>query len=103
MMRTTLKFPHFLPAMISRAAAAASSTRKAASMIIAGAQPKQADELTAMRPITPNGERPALQWKPSGPVRRRGQKKPGNNGRDVAEQHFMNVPVARRKGRGKRE
>jgi hypothetical protein len=49
---TTGALPHFRPAMISRAAAAASSTRKAASMVQATSHPIHADMHTAMRPAS---------------------------------------------------
>ena len=47
---TTLRFRQLRPAMISRAAAAATSVRKLASTSIAASQPVSAENVTVMRP-----------------------------------------------------
>lgn len=56
-----------------------------------------------MRPREPgrnqHGKWRALERKPAGPVRHRREQKAAKDGRDIAEQHFVDVPVARRKGR----
>src|SRR5262249_56055887 len=43
----------------------------------------------------------SLQRQPASPVWNRCQQKSCNHGRHVAKEHFMRVPVARRKQRGK--
>ena len=49
---TTLRLPQFFPTMISRAMAAAISTRKAPSTTAAGNQPVRPDTAIATRPAT---------------------------------------------------
>src|SRR6185437_9949385 len=36
--------------------------------------------------------------KPTGPIRNRGKQKTADDGRDVAKQHFVDMPIAWRKG-----
>ena len=107
MMPTTFRLFHLRPATISRAAAAASSSRKAASIASANCQPMTAGEHVASLPGKPSGEqgreRGALDGKPAGPVRHRGQEEACDHSADIAEQHLMDVPVPRRKGGRQRD
>src|SRR5215831_19126654 len=43
----------------------------------------------------------ALNRQPASPVRDRGEQEAGDDGREIAVEHFMNMPVARCKGAGK--
>ena len=101
---TTARFRQLRPATISRAAASATSSRKLASISIAGSQPVSAENVTPSRPAiqtatsTINGRAPDRQ--PSGPVRDRREQEPGDHSRQIAVEHLVHMPVARREGRG---
>ena len=98
---TTLRLRQFLPAMISRAAAAATSSRNPTSIAAAAAQP-----------IRPNGHRDAARSQASTRTssgapcsgKRPVQfgiavsRKPAIDRRNVAVEHLVDVPVARREG-----
>ena len=80
---------------------AAKTTRNPASIAAAAGRPIAADAKTAIgRPPKERRapERHARDRQPAGPVGDRGQKKAGDDGAAVAEDHLMRVPVDRRKG-----
>ena len=104
---TTLRLFQLRPAMISRAAAAATSNRKLASTSIAASQPVSAENVTTRRPAiqttTSEQQGPALYRQPSGPVRDCREQETRDHRRQIAVEHFVDVPVARRKGRDQRQ
>jgi hypothetical protein len=65
------------------------------------------ENVTARPPGKPGGEqdreRTPLDRKAAGPVRHRRQKKAGDHGADIAEQHLMDMPVPRREGGRQRD
>ena len=103
-MTRTRRLRQLLPATTSRKAIAARIARKAMSITAAihcapnrGARNRQ----TACKPKGEQaGQRIAVNRKPPGPIRNCGEQKAGDNRRDIAVDHLMDMPIQRIKSVG---
>ena len=103
--RRSFRLRQFLPVTISRAAAAATSSRNTPSIGCRRDPAGQGRQPNRRAPGHPESQqrqkRQTLQRQAPGPVWNGGQKEAGHDGRHEAVEHFVDVPVARGERRGK--